>query len=81
LLIHLAATNTLPGLAQAVATLLAGTFGWILLIALMVGGLVCFFSRKHGAFAVDVIFGVIVAFFIFNPTGVTSMLQSAAKAL
>jgi len=81
LLIHLAAANDLPGLAQAAVTLLAGTFGWILLGGLIIGGVICWFTRHHGAFAADIAFAALLAFFIFNPAGVTAIMQTTAKAL
>ncbi len=79
--LHMAAASTLPGLAQAAATLLTGTLGWVLFIGLVVSAIVCFFTKHHGAFAVDLAFAVFVGFFIFNPPAGEALLKSASNAL
>ena len=76
-----AATNTLPGLAQALAGLCSGTIGWLLMIGLMISGVIALWTHHPGVFIVDLGATLFVGFFVFNTAGAEQMVKSVSTIL
>lgn len=80
-IIHLATVNTLPGMALAIAALVAAFLGSCLVIILMVSGVIALAHSHFGKFAIDVAAAIFIGYFIFNYVGAESLLKTTSGLL